>query len=271
MPTGPNMAYHRSNWGERRYIEYENAGVPISEISFARPAKSAEWLNKQTNSMKKAGASSAGIDGITNRLISHYGSGPTSADEAIELYRGAISGLGMKINAYMPNQYLWDLTDRFINAPVLPTQYIIETDTVPFLQMALNGAMEIYGPYANFSFYTKADVLRMIDYNVFPSFVLTEKPAYLLAGTNSAGFYSTSYDLYRDIIVDIYNEMSAVYKQIAGRRWIGRDILKNGVVVNSYETYYGKIFVEINYTDDTVSANGHDIPPLSTVVWEGIP
>ncbi|MDR0292845.1 MAG: DUF5696 domain-containing protein [Oscillospiraceae bacterium] len=266
MLTGPNMAYHRTSWGVRRYIEYENTSVPISEISFARPEKSVEWLGKQTQDMKKTGAVSVGLDGVSNRLISHYGSRPTTAAEAVRLLRDAVSGLEMAVSAYTPNQYLWDMTDRFINAPVLPTQYVIETDTVPFLQMVLNGTMELYGPYANFSFYTKEDVLRMIDYNVFPSFVLTEKPAYLLADTNSAGFYSTSYDLYRDIIIGIYNDMSAVYGQIADRRWVGRDVLENGVVLN---TYGGGTRVVINYTGEPVTVDGREAPPCSAVVWGG--
>ena len=51
--------------------------------------------------------------------------------------------------------------------------------------MVLNGTMEVYAPYANFSFYAQTDMLRMIDYNISPSFVLTQKPSYLLGSTTS--------------------------------------------------------------------------------------
>ena len=71
------------------------------------------------------------------------------------------------------------------------SQYLIQTDTVPFLQIVLSGSMEVYATYANFSFYTETDILRMIDYNVYPSFILTHDPSYELISTNSSNFYST--------------------------------------------------------------------------------
>ncbi len=266
MNLSTNMAYHRTNWGVERWIAFNNTNVPISRISFARPQKSAEWLVSQTDVMKDVGATSVGIEGISSRLISHYGSDEMSATEAISLLSGVVAGLDMTINAYLPNMYLWNATDRFINAPVLPTQYIIETDTVPFMQILLHGTMEMYAPYANFSFYSRDDILRMIDYNVFPSFVLTQEPAYLLASTNSAGFYSTSYDLYRDIILDVYAEMAEIYDSIAGLAWTGRDILQNGVVLNKYED---GTRVLINYTEEAVTIEGYTAEPLSAMVMEG--
>jgi hypothetical protein len=266
MFLGPNMAYHRNSWGLRRRIEFDNTGVPVSEISIARPQKSAEWMVSQAKAMRKAGASSIGIDGVSSRLTGHHGSDPMTAAQAAALLRDTAADLDMTVNAYTPNMYLWDVTDRFINAPLLPTQYIIQTDTVPFLQMVLHGTMEVYGPYANFSFYTQNDVLRMIDYNVYPAFVLTRQPAYLLADTNSSGFYSTSYDLYRDIIIDMAAQMSAVYGAVAGRNWIGREVLQNGVVLN---TYSGGLSVLINYTEQAVDFGGRTAPPQSATVREG--
>jgi hypothetical protein len=266
MILGSNMAYHRNSWGIRQRIEFESINVPVNEIGFARPAKSAEWITSQSKAMKRAGADNIGIDGVTTRLTSHYGTRPMNAGQAIKLLRETIQGLDMTINSYKPNMYLWDLTDRFINAPLLPTQYIIETDTVPFLQMILHGTMELYGPYANFSFYTRRDILRMIDYNVYPSFVLTQEPAYLLSDTNSSGFYSTSYDLYREIIIDMYNEMSVLYARIKGQAWVGRDVLDNGIILN---TYSGGTRVLINYTENPFSFEGYAAEPLSVVILEG--
>ncbi len=267
MTLSTNMAYHRTNWGVERWISFEkNSNMPISRISFARPQKSAEWLVSQTDVMKDVGATSVGIEGISSRLTSHYGSDEMGATEAISLLSGVVAGLDMTVNAYSPNMYLWNSTDRFINASLLPTQYIIETDTVPFMQILLHGTMEMYAPYANFSFYSRDDILRMIDYNVFPSFVLTEEPAYLLANTNSSGFYSTSYDLYRDIIIDVYTDMAEIYDSIAGLAWTGRDILQNGIVLNKYE---GGTRVLINYTEEAVTFEGYTAEPLSAMVLGG--
>ena len=58
---------------------------------------------------------------------------------------------GTTLNLVAPNKYLWKYTDRYLQSPVGTSQYVYETDTVPFLQMVLNGTMEVYAPYANLS------------------------------------------------------------------------------------------------------------------------
>lgn len=257
-----NQAYHRNRWGVTEAVDYR-AYIPVTEISYARPAKSVEWLNSQTNLMKKQGVTSTTIEGITQNLISHYGDNPTRMADTIAMYREAFEGLGLKINALTPNAYLWKYTDRFLQMPVMTTQYIIETDTVPFLQLVLHGTTEMYAPYANFSFNSDEDILRMIDYNVSPSFVLTSEPAHLLSSTNSSDYYSTEYSLYKDIIIEVYGKVSEVLDKVAGKAWTDRTVLQNGVIMN---TYADGTRVIINYTTLQVPYAGHDIPPLSAKV-----
>ena len=133
---------------------------------------------------------------------------------------------------------------------------MISTDTVPFLQMVLHNTMEVYAPYANFSFYTQRDILRMIDYNVFPSFVVTHSPAHYLGNTNSLNFYSTEYAIYREIILNVYQQMSPILSRVMHLEWINRTVLANGVILN---TYAGGVEVLINYTDLPFNHRGVDV------------
>lgn len=249
------------------------SNAPVTEYGYATPDSSAEWLTDLYDDIGGYGKSFT-IDGISNRLISTWendGKG-TSVTEAIDIFGKAISAIqekGTKINLVSPNMYLWKYTDRFLQSPVGTSQYVYETDTVPFLQMVLHGTMEVYAPYSNFSFYSKSDMLKMIDYNISPSFVLTKKPSYLLAATASADYYSTEFAQYEEIIKNIYATVNEPLKQVMNYKWDSRTVLQDGVMANQYSKDGSVKTIVVNYTDEAVTVNGQTIEALSAKVLEG--
>ena len=246
---------------------------PVTDFSFALPTKSANWLTSLYERISDYN-NSITVKGISNTLLSsHSSTGPTTTvTQAINLYEKAFEKIkknGATVNMDSPNQYLWKYTDRYLQSPVGTSQYVYETDSVPFLQMVLNGTMEVYAPYSNFSFYSQADMLKMIDYNISPSFVLTQKPSYLLASTTSCDYYSTEFDQYEDLINTIYTTVNDVLSKVKGCEWIGRKVLDDGVIANEYTSNDGEKTVIINYTDEEVTINGESVPAQSAAVIEG--
>ncbi len=246
---------------------YPNA--PINFFFLAMPEVSARWL--KTLSEKAAPISqSITVTGISNTLVStHNRFGPVmNVSEAIALYRDtmAVVAARLKVNMDTPNLYLWAYMDRCLNMPVTGSQYVFETDTVPFLQMVLHGCVQMYGPYANFSFYTPSDVLRMIDYNVSPAFILSQKPSYLLSDTLSSDMYSTEFAQYKELIGDIYAKVNAALMPLQGWEWVGRTMLKEGVACNAYARDGQMKYVLINYTEDAVTFMGQNVAALDYAV-----
>lgn len=244
--------------------------VPIDYFGFAVPTKSASWLTKQFDKMKDY-SSSMTIAGIGSVLTGNYDNDTVyTVDEAVALYQETLSGMQeeVKLNIEAPGKYLWQYTDRYLQSPVGHSQYIFETDAVPFLQLVLNGTMEVYGPYANFSFYTQSDILKMIDYNLYPSFILSHEPSYELSDTVSCDLYSTEYSLYEDLIKEVYGGVNEVLSKVAGYQWTDRTVAENGVIVNTYEKDGAVKEVVINYTSDAVSYQGKTIEALSALVIE---
>ena len=265
MNISRNQAFHLNRWGIVAWDSFEPF-LPVNEISYARPVRSATWLVQQSTRAYNVGAHSHTVSGITNNLISHWGrNDPMTAGETITTMQNAFSDVPLPINATTPNMYLWQYTHRFLQAPVFNSQFMIQTDTVPFLQLVLHNTMEVYAPYSNFSFYTQRDILRMIDYNVSPSFVLTYSPAHYLSNTNSLNFYSTEFAVYREIIANIYSQTSAILSQVRHLEWIDRQVLENGVVLN---TYAGGVEVIINYTSNAFNHRGISVPPQSARVFQ---
>jgi len=259
-----NAAKHPAGW-YTRIMTYEN---PVSIFYYARPIKSIEWLNNQSDTFLSMGATSLTIDGVSSRLITDYTGDGTSRTSAISMYQDSMALLKEEttINMTSPNAYLFAYTDRYLQMNVYTTQYLIETDTVPFLQILLQGTMELYAIYSNFSFYTDDDVLRMIDYNVYPSFVVTKEPSFVLTDTNSSEYYSTEYTLYEDMIQSIYSRVNTALSPVINADWLNREVVELGLIRN---TYSNGVTILINYTDVTKSVDGHDIAPASFLVLGG--
>ncbi len=277
-----------------QYMELDKSEVlpsncPVTEFAYATPEKSAEWLTDLYDDLGDM-SDSLTIDGISNKLISSYTSNKnkrTTVTDTVKLYQDAVKAIkdkGTKINMVNPNKYMWQYTDRYLQSPIGTSQYVYETDTVPFLQMVLHGTMEVYAPYANFSFYSNDDMLRMVDYNASPSFVLTKEPSYLLSATASADYYSTEYEQYKELINTIYTTVNAPLSQVVDYSWDSRTVFTwdgtklvekaedettGGVIANQYSKDGTIKTIIINYTDDDIVVNGVTIAATSAGVVEG--
>ena len=268
-----NAARHINSWYlllNKEMILPENS--PVSEFGYATPKRSAEWFEKIYR-LAAPYSDSLTVGGISDTLVSNYNRDgvETTVTEAIAIYQEVFAKCkeNIKLNFENPNMYLWKYTDRYLQSPVTTSQYVFETDTVPFLQIVLHGTMEVYAPYSNFSFYTQADILRMIDYNLSPSFILSMEPSYHLASTPSSNLYSTEFDQYEGRVEEVYSKVNEALSQVIGYQWTGRKVLENGVILNTYQDDTSTKQIIINYTEDTYQYGQQGIAPLSAFVIAG--
>lgn len=238
----------------------------VNEFTLVKPEVTIDWLEDHVSEFTNMGQTSMTVDGITSLL---YGSPKESqtALDSIELINASLSDINedLLINATNPNIYLMSSIDRYLNMPVYSSQYIIASDTVPFIELVLQGTVEMYAPYANFSFSSENDVLRMIDYNLYPSFVLTQQPSYVLASTNSNAFISTQFVDYEDVITDIYTDVNMALNTVIGASWEARTVLENGLILNEYSN---DIQILINYTDQEVVYGAYTVDANDYLVIE---
>lgn len=255
-----NASKHLNGWYIREHLIREVG--PVSDMYFARPTLVASWMKSHEKSVRSLGMQSLTYAGMTNQLYGDYGRNEIDIHGVIDLYQNTLDTLKetYAINAINPNQYLWAQVSRYLQSPMFTSQYLIQTDTVPFLQLVLNGSMEVYATYANFSFYTETDILRMIDYNVYPSFILTHDPSYELISTNSSNFYSTEFNLYEEMIHHMYERMNGAYESVLGSQWVDRLVVAPGVIVNQYAN---GVEIVINYTDEIQVYDGRTVSPLN--------
>ena len=165
-----------------------------------------------------------------------------------------------------PNAYLFGVLGQYHQIPMVSSQFLFETDCVPFLQMVLSGCVEMFAPYVNQGFFSQLDVLKMIDYNCYPSYLLTEQDNYALRHTPSSQLGSTQYEAWRQHIADTYDQVSRVLGCVRGQRLLDRQVPEQGVVLNVYEN--GVIYVNYN-AESRTAPDGTELAAQSAVYREG--
>lgn len=163
-----------------------------------------------------------------------------------------------------PNQYMWNNTSEYTNIPLQNSQYLFETDSVPFLQIVLKGSIDYYAPYANLGAYNQSNILRMIEYGAYPSFVLMAEENEKLMDTPLADYFSMHYEDWEEVLKEVYQEVNNALRYVEGSSMTGHRALARGIMETSYEN---GVRVYVNYTDDDyITEHGITIPRGSYTV-----
>ncbi|MGI6771042.1 MAG: DUF5696 domain-containing protein [Acholeplasmataceae bacterium] len=157
-----------------------------------------------------------------------------------------------------PNSYLWGHVDAYLNMPIANSQYQYYTDLVPLVPIILQGIMPKYTPYLNFNAMGRERLLQMVDFNIYPSYILTCEPTFKMRNTDSAKYYSTYYTDYKDEIINNYNFINNALKHTMGASIISREVLEIGVVKN---TYSNGVVIIVNYTTKAKTIGTHNVLP----------
>ena len=123
--------------------------------------------------------------------------------------------------------------------------------------------MDMYSPYLNFVSDETTSLLRLVEYGVFPSYVLTGGSAYDLKSTNSSNIYISEYDVLSRRISDYYDFINEGLTATTGNEMIDHTFLSEGVVLVEYNDGT-QIIINYNNTDVTVGeliipASGYEV------------
>lgn len=245
-------------------ISRNNKAIFLGDVQYIKAETALQILEAQIDILRQEGLDSFAVDEAAELLYSEMLMGEESVrTQVLEMIQQRLTSLAGEegLTLYTPNAYAFDLTSVYRDAPMSASRYSFETDSIPFLQIVLSGSMTMYAPYANQSFYTDLDVLKCIEYNAYPSFLLTGSDSSLLSGTPSQEFFSTSFEDWKVTAVSIYQQIDQVLSNVQGQKMQSHRVLQEGIVQVVYET--GSIYV--NYTDTQVLVNGVTVPAIGAV------
>lgn len=213
--------------------------------------------------------------GITNFNLDYVGSASFSyiengkevyRSEMIKIIKDQINQLrDYKIGLTTPNDYLYNNLNSYYNAPYESSRYTFFTDSIPFISLILSGMVEQYAPFTNFISDYHLYALRLIEYNLYPSYLLTKKPSYHLRYTNFEYVYTSEYEVWKDEIFNRYQQINEALRYVAGEKIINHYYLSEGVACIEYSNH---IKILINYTLNDYVYNGDIIPALNYYVKE---
>lgn len=216
----------------------------------------------------KLGAGLA-VDGVGSTLYSDFRQDrPFSREQASQAYRELLAQSPLPGGLYRPNDYLWGLARAYYDMPLGDNGYIYTSEAVPFLPIVLAGYLSYYGTALNFSSDPQEDLLRHIDYGVYPSYFLTFEATARMLNTRSNWIYTSAYAQWGEQIRQTYQWMNALLAPVRGQPIVARRALADGVYATTYAN--GKTIV-VNYTGLPYIQNGMDVAARSAALWEAMP
>lgn len=236
--------------------ERNNEDAYLGDTLYVKSPEALKTLEKQTKILKDYGLTQS-LGEAGSLLYGEYLKGESSSRTTVEgEVCKTLQSLAEeeKLSLYGVNEYALSMTGVYRDVPMTSSRYLFETDSVPFLQMVLSGSMTLAAPYANQSFYTTEDVLKCIEYNCYPSFLLTGKDTSELKKTVISESCSTGYEDWKDMIISVTEEINSILDQVQGQKMISHKVLKAGLVQVTYENGAS---IYINYTKkDCITKDG---------------
>lgn len=206
-------------------------------------------LSKSVFSDLKAGLA---LDGIGKNLYSDYKSGHfINREDTIQQYQALLAENSGDTAFYNPNDYLFRYMRAYFDIPITDSGYIYTTDTVPFLQIVFAGYVPVYGTALNFSSNFQDDLLRHVDFGVYPSFFLTNEPTAKILNTKANWIYSSSYAQWKEEVERTYQWINSLLGPVKGQEIVARDELARNVFATTYSN--GKTII-VNYRDQPFEA-----------------
>lgn len=246
-----------SVYKENTYKEiYEN-------FHFQTSAQAVKKLKESLSSYQKKGVNRLALTGVTNHLYSYnYNGKQYNRSENLQAFTQALEEASADFSLAMeePLSCYWDMTDSIVGMPVGTSSYIFTDEEVPFLSIALKGVLPMYADYTNFEANKREYFLRLVETGICPSFYLTWEDPVDLLYTNSSDLYTSRYSVYKNEIIDYYNQLKAVSEQTAGAVIADREKTADNVAVVTYDN---GVKVYVNYNEKSVTCDGIALEGLS--------
>jgi len=209
------------------------------------------------------------LDSIGSVLYSDFREGQQlNREAALKAYQTLFAGSPMRLGFYRPNDYLFGSMQAYYDMLPGDNGYIYTSEAVPFLPIVLAGYVPYYGTALNFSSNQQEDLLRYVDFGIYPSYFLTQEATGKILSTGSFWIYTSSYAQWGEQIRNTYKWMNALLAPVRGQEIVARNKLKEGIFATTYAN--GRQIV-VNYTDQPFTYGGITIGAKNASLLENKP
>ncbi len=231
---------------------------------------SPKFLNRYVEKFAK-NMNKVEVDGISLRDLGSYlvsdkrRTNVIHREEALDIVDAQLAHLentGKKLLTDAGNDYSFAYTTDIINAPIYHNEFFIVDESIPLYEMILHGYINYSSELLNFQDDEDLTpvVLNMIEAGAAPHYVFTWEESSKMKETGLNRYYATTFDVWKDEAVTIYNQVNDALKHVSGSAIVGHEILDSNV---RKVTYDNGVVIYINYNKEAVNAGGMEIPAMS--------
>ena len=234
---------------------------------YVLPTDLTRIIKKSSKKLDRIGIDALKLDNLNVAYSYRYSSNFVYRTQMINEVADQVSKIeGYAISAERPNAYLLKYLTNYYSAFYESNKFVYETDSIPFISILVSGIMNQYMPNINYISDYELATLRMIEYNIYPSFIVTKEEAYDLRYTNYEYLNSTQYDLWKDLMIKMYTTTNNALSFVIGAKMISHCYVDNGV---SKCVYSNGVTIYVNYNNRDVNTDGVSLSPYSYLVKGG--
>ncbi len=266
-------------WGEAGYSPRNDVAMAITGVSMEGYNRAYNYyftfdaLQRRyttlTNDIAAQLKVGLALDSIGSTLYTDFRTAPPfSREAALSAYQTLLGESPVRLSFYRPNDYLLGMAAAYYDMPLGSNGYIYTAESVPFLPIVLSGYVPYYGSALNFSSNLQEDLLRHIDYGIYPSYFLTYAATANMLNTRSNWIYTSSYAQWGEQVRQTYQQMNALLAPVRGQPIIARQKLAADVFATTYAN--GQQII-VNYSAQPFIYGGQRIEARKALLWENTP
>jgi len=203
------------------------------------------------------------FEGLGRNLFSYFNRDFYHREDAIRYYLELMEAYDGMANFVYPNAYAYKYTNAFLGMPLYNSQLKYFDDLVPLLPIVLVGKIPLYSDYLNFNSFGREQLLTLIDFGIYPSYIMTKNESSLLKDTDIEYIFTSQFDLWKDTVVEEYNDINNALKEVIGYGIKSREVLQLGLVKVTYDN---NVSIYINYTTSDKTVEGITVLALDYLV-----
>lgn len=258
IPFNYYMNYARTNHDKTKYTASKMSRQYLKVLNqkymffnyLNKPKYFIDFAKRDIEALDKVGVDALAFDGFSGSLFTHYDKGTIGySHEGMAYIENMLTYLRehhIETSIYSPDAYLYPYLKDYYEAPMYSSNLMFTDKTIPLVSLVMSGNVDLYSSYMNFSSNDQDTVLRLIEFGIYPSFVLTGESTYEIKYSNSSNVYVSEMQYLKERLDAYYRQANAALSQVMDSEMVGHQYIGTNVVM---VTYSNNKQIIINYND----------------------
>ena len=154
---------------------------------------------------------------------------PYNRNDAKELTQDFLANVQEEVGSVMSekgNVYTWKYVDKMLGVSLQSSRSLYASATVPFMGVVMHGSVEFTGSALNMAGDIDYEILRAIENGTGLYFILSYDNTELLKENYKLSkYYSVRYDIWKEELIERYNELNALLGDLQTSFIVGHEFL----------------------------------------------